>query len=294
MKQLVVGASGLLGGFIYRSLIHEGLDQIIGSYYGLAQPDMIPLAMEDQAAVDAVFAAVKPQIVYLVAAQPNVDWCEREPAAAYRINVGGTENVLRACARNKARVVFFSSDYVFRGDAPPYYEDDVPDPINVYGQHKVLCEQLVLSLCPGGLVVRTTGIYGSEARRKNFVYRVLDTIGRGEIVAVPHDQLGSPSYAPDIAQVVQQLLSMGASGIYHVVGPEMMDRYSFAMLIARVFGLPSQQIVALDTATLAQTAPRPLAPVLDGTKVRAACAFEFHTPAAGLKAMARLTGQLGA
>ncbi len=256
MSALVIGASGLVGGALLGELRRTGA-AAVGTYHRTPQPGLVALDITDAAALAQVFGAARPSVVYLAAAQTNVDWCESHAAESEQINVAGTAAVADACARVGARLVFFSSDYVFDGRSGPYSEDDQPAPINVYGHHKLAAERLVLA-DPTALVVRTTVVFGPERQRKNFAYRVQAVLGRREQLRVPIDQRGSPSYAPAVARLSVALVGANATGIYHVAGPVLISRYQFAVRLAAALGLPADLIAPITTAELGQPARRPL------------------------------------
>ena len=254
--QLVVGASGLVGGALLAAAGRQGI-HAVGTYHRHAQPGLLPLDVRDAAAVARVLGGVRPRVVYLAAAVGSADLCEIDAAAATAVNVDGVRNVAAAAGGSGALLVFFSSDNVFDGSAGPYAEDDLVAPICRYGELKVEAERIVLAA--GGLVLRTTVVYGWEEQGKNFVCRLLRTLAAGETLSAPVDQLGSPTYAPNLAEATLELAGRGQRGVLHVVGPDRVDRHGFACAAARAFGLDERLILPVETRSLVQAAPRPLA-----------------------------------
>jgi dTDP-4-dehydrorhamnose reductase len=185
-------------------------------------------------------------------------------------NVTGVRHLVAAAGSLGARIVYFSSDYVFTGDAGPYSETDPVGPLSVYGRHKVLAEG---SLPPGSLIVRTTVVYGLEPQAKNFVYRLRGLLAEGREIPVPADQVGNPTYAPNLARAATTLARSGATGIYHVAGRDRVSRYEFALEVARVFSLPGDPIRPVTTAELHQPAPRPLSAGMKLEKAQAELSF---------------------
>jgi dTDP-4-dehydrorhamnose reductase len=196
--------------------------------------------------------------VYLPAAQGSADHCEQHPEKAYMTNVIGVCNIAQAVNDIGAKLVYFSSDYIFDGKAGPYHEDYPANPICEYGRQKLIAEHYLALHARDYLIVRTTVVYGWERQRKNFVCRLLSTLEAGNILRVPVDQVGNPTYAPNLAQAVIELACSGAKGVYHIVGPERANRYEFACEAARVFGLDASLIKGVPTCELGQVAPRPL------------------------------------
>jgi dTDP-4-dehydrorhamnose reductase len=248
---LVVGASGLVGSALLRALGEDA----VGTYLSRPRPDLRRLDARDQDAVARVLDEVGPRMVLFPAAQPAVDWCEDHPAEAREQNVLPALATLVAASRAGAEFVFFSSDYVFDGKAGPYAEDARPAPIQVYGRHKLEVEQAVLSM--GGTVVRTTTVFGDEPPPgKNFVVRLVDRLRARERVAVPSDQISTPTWVDDLARATLAICAKG--GLWHAAGPDLYTRDELARLVARVFGLDPSLIDAVPTARLGQHARRPL------------------------------------
>ena len=257
MKVVVIGASGLVGSHLVNACHQRGWD-VVGTYHKFAQPGLIPLQLTDEVGVRSLLENSQPDVVFLPAFRSNVDYCEQHPVQTAQINVSGSLNVATAAREVGAGLVFYSSDYVFDGKAGPYREADAPNPICVYGQQKLEVEQKISLLLENYLTLRITVVYGYEDQGKNFVSRLIKTLKGGQVLKVPQDQFGSPSLVDDIAEASCRLVEVGAKGIFHVVGPDRMSRYHFAMEVAKVFGLPTQQILPVTTAQLRQEAQRPL------------------------------------
>lgn len=254
MKLLVVGASGFVGGFLMEAF---GADAV-GTYANRPRPGLLPLDLRDHSAVRRLIRELQPRWILLPAAQPHVDWCEDHEAESRAVNVAGVLALAEEARAVAARVLFFSTDYVFDGAAGPYHEEATPSPLNVYGRQKLAAEHGVLEAGRENIVVRVCGVYGCEEPPKNFVMTLLRRLRAGEAVRVPNDQWGTPTYVRDIARAVQRLVESGASGVWHVAGPDFLPRHEFAFRICRHFGLDSSLIAPTPTHALGQRAPRPL------------------------------------
>jgi dTDP-4-dehydrorhamnose reductase len=272
---LVVGASGLVGAALLEGA--RWLGEPVGTFHHYAVEGLVPLDISDVEAVDALTRELPPQVILQPGALTNVDYCETNPDEAWRINVEGTRHLAAAAARHGAKHVFFSSDYVFDGTAGPYAEDDPPNPTSVYGRTKLAAEQVVRETAPDHLIVRTTVVYGWEQQGKNFIMRLIRTLGQGERVSVPEDQVGSPTYNRNLAEAVLELLTLGRTGTYHVAGCQLADRYRFALAAARVFCLRPDLLLPVRTVDLNQAALRPLQGGLNVDKA----ARELKTPLLG-------------
>jgi len=278
MTALVIGAGGMIGCHLMQALAEVG-QEAQGTYWKHQIPQLAPLDICDSNAVQACVQQIVPNVIYLTAALSNVDYCETHPDESFHITVEGTRNV----AATGIRLVYFSSDYVFDGEAGPYYETDCAHPLNVYGRHKLLAEQ---SLPPNALIIRTTVVYGAERQGKNFVCRLRQVLAGGQELHVPIDQIGSPTYAPNLARAVVALEQKEKCGLYNVVGPQRASRYEFALEAARAFGLDPDLIKPVNTQEMKQTAPRPLNAGLTPDKAQRELPFELVDYYAGLKHLA--------
>lgn len=256
MTTLIIGASGCLGGILYEDF--KKLGPITGTYCGHPAGDLVHLDATDPMEVRRVITESRPNLVIHCGAFTHVDGCEEKPELSARINVEGTRNVVEAIRSTGVKYVFFSSDYVFDGKAGPYREEDEPNPIQVYGRHKLEAERLIKNRLTRYLIVRVHGVFGWERQGKNFVQRLVANLRDGKTATVPNDQFGSPTYAPNLSAALQELIARDRRGIYHLTGTTVLNRYEFSCLIANVFELDDKLIIPKTTAELDQKAPRPL------------------------------------
>ncbi len=226
MQRIVVtGAAGMLGSAVAAAL--QGKHAALP----LRRADV---DLAEGSATAACFAALAPASVVHCAAWTDVDGCEADPARARRDNVMATQNVVNAAARCGARLVFFSTDYVFDGRAAhPYGEDDPTAPLNVYGQSKRDGEVAVLRH-PGNLVVRTSWLFGPGGR--NYVRTMARLLRREQEVRVVQDQVGRPTYTHDLAAALVVLLATPATGIVHVANEGSCSWFELAKAIATRLG----------------------------------------------------------
>ncbi|HEU5117025.1 MAG TPA: sugar nucleotide-binding protein, partial [Isosphaeraceae bacterium] len=165
----------------------------------------------------------------------------------------------RAAKAVDARFVAFSTDYVFDGHDGPYDESAPTNPLSVYGRAKRDAEQaLAEALGDSLLTVRTTWVYGPERQGKNFAYQLARSLGEGRAVVCPTDQVSNPTYGPDVAKAVVEVVVRGVSGLIHVAGPEYVPRPEFARAVSRTLGLDTSRIEEKPTSELGQPAARPL------------------------------------
>lgn len=262
MKAFIIGGSGLVGSncltyFRQKGWIVEGSHCNFPTkntvYYNTSDPS-------NNQNFDVI--SFGPEVIIHCAALTNVDYCETHEEESYEHTFKSTQNVCELAKRCGARMVFISTDYVFDGSAGPYKEDDTPNPINVYGKHKLLAEQLVLSSITDSLAARITNVYGDEERGKNFVARIIHQCEEKKepfCLKLPYDQFATPINAHDIARALFCLISDKKVGIYHLASTDYMNRVELATRVLSY--LPNAQcckIESTDTATLKQNAKRPL------------------------------------
>jgi dTDP-4-dehydrorhamnose reductase len=284
MRALVIGASGQVGASLLTSLRARG-HKARGTYGHHATPGLEPLDLADHAAVARAVAAARPDWVFCPAGLSHVDYCEDHVDEAMAANRDGPAAAACAAEAAGAGFVFYSSDYVFDGVAGPFGEDDTPRPHSVYGRSKHEGEQAVMIACRRAMVIRTSVVYGPERQEKNSVYQLIRACREGRGFRLAVDQRVSPSYNPDVAAASVELCERGLGGVWHVAGPEVLDRYAFALLISKEFGLDASRLTAVTTAALGQKAVRPLDGGLKVAKAQAQLTTRLRAPAEGLHAM---------
>jgi len=267
VKALVIGASGQLGGALVRALERGGIEAV-GTYHTRPLPGAVALDVSDADAVERCLAASSPDVVFVTAlTRGGVDYCEDHPDEAHAVNARGGAHVAVAAARRGAKVVYYSTDYVFDGTAGPYAEDAAPRPISVYGRTKWEGEEAVRALAPRHLVVRTTAVFGWDRTSKNFAMQVWERLGGGQPLRVASDQWSTPTLAEYLAEASVRLVQLDAAGIVNVAGKDRMTRSELGQALARAMALDPALIVAAPTAELGQRASRPLGGGLTTTQL---------------------------
>jgi dTDP-4-dehydrorhamnose reductase len=287
MRALVIGASGQVGAALLTTLRARG-HEARGTYGHNAATGLDPLDLADHEAVARAVAAARPDWVFCPAGLSHVDYCEDHVDEALAANRDGPAAAAHAAESAGAGFVFYSSDYVFDGAAGPYGEDDIPRPRSVYARSKHEGEQAVMVACRRAVVIRTSVVYGPEPQEKNFAYQLIRAFREGRGFRLAADQRASPSYNPDVAAASVELCERALKGLWHVAGPEVLDRYAFALLISKEFGLDASRFTALPTAALGQKAARPLDGGLKVAKAQAQLKTLLRSPAEGLHAMREL------
>ncbi len=255
-RELVIGASGLIGSHLLADAQQHGA--AAGTYHTHPVAGLRALDLTDEDATAGLLDEVEPDVVYLPAANPNVEWVEANPQAARALNVEAPAMLARRLRDTGAKLVYYSSDYVFDGTAGPYREEDAPNPLSEYARQKAEVETMLAAMLENWLVLRVTVVYGWDAQAKNFAARAVKTLRAGGQVKAPVDQFNNPTYAPDLAAASRALAARDARGIFHLAGKDVCHRCDFAREIAAVFGLDEALVVPVTTTELAQRAARPL------------------------------------
>lgn len=222
------------------------------------------LDVTDPRAIEAALDYFRPQAVIHAAALTDVDRCESEPQVALEVNAEATARLARACARRGIPLVYISTDYVFDGArAVPYAPGDAPNPLSVYGQSKLLGEQAVRAAGGPHAIVRTAWLYSVLGR--NFPKAVLQAAAGGRSVRVVVDQVGSPTYARDLAGALLEMVRRGLdrSGLtLHAANEGACSRYELARHLLGLAGwdLPVEPIT---TGEMPRPARRPAYSALD-------------------------------
>lgn len=281
-KILIIGASGLIGGYLSRLFKGDNFDVVLADFEGDGTA-VKKLDIRDESAVKNILDEFAPEAVIVPAAIPNVELCETNPVDTRPTNVIGMKNIIRHLPP-EALLVYFSSDYIFDGVNGPYVEDDVPNPLSEYGREKLEVEKEIKKTVKDYLILRTAVVFGWEPKGKNFVMQVLRRAKAKEMVTAPFDQVSNATYAGDIAEAIRELIKQDKRGVFHVAGNGVLNRLDFAKMIATVFGLDKNYIKGISTVELKQKAKRPL---LGGLKINKleGCGIRMSSAEEGLKKM---------
>lgn len=257
--QLVIGASGLVGQELM-SRLGAGPRPVVGTYVSQERQNLRQLDITGGAQVQRFFKEVRPQTIYLCAALTQVDYCEDHPEQAYLQNVEGARWVAQEAARLGARLVFYSTEYVFDGKNGPYDEHAPTAPLSVYGKSKRDAEIAVREILPDVLILRTTVVYGWDplSKKKNFAMQVYERVQTGQEMTIPFDQIGNPTLADYLAECSIELADKQVSGIVNVVGKDLLPRTDFTRALVKSLGGDVGRVTPVTTASMKQKAARPL------------------------------------
>lgn len=256
-KILVTGAKGQLG---------RELQSVVGSGWCFTDVDELDICSKE--AVEAYVTSNHIDTIVNCAAYTNVDRAEDEPQEAERINSDAVALLAEVARRHNIRLIHISTDYVFGGTHynTPISEDAEPQPLGVYGTTKLMGERAVVGSGCRHVIIRTAWLYSPYG--KNFVSTILRLATERDTIRVVSDQIGSPTYAHDLALVIRDISEgrIAAEGLYHYTNEGVVSWYEFARAIVNIAGLECK-VEACTTAEYGAKAPRPAYSVLSKAKI---------------------------
>jgi dTDP-4-dehydrorhamnose reductase len=229
-KTVVFGCRGQLGIELVKVLTERG--------YQVAGFDRSQVDISDGAQVERTFAQEDPAIVINAAAYNQVDVAEKEPAPAMIANGLAVRNLAMCCRQYDARLVHFSTDYVFDGSAGrPYSEEDATHPLGAYAVSKLAGELYARAYLDDPLIIRTSGVFGPgglRTARGNFIELMLRLAADAKPIRVVDDHVASPTYAPLLAARAADLVDRRLTGVYHIGGGQPISWFDYACMIFRI------------------------------------------------------------
>jgi dTDP-4-dehydrorhamnose reductase len=255
---LIIGRTGTLGHAFTRVCEQRSIP-----YFALTRKELDISSMDD---IHRAILQFKPWAIINAAGFVRVDDAEINSEDCFTVNAVGPGLLAAACAQQHIRFMTFSTDLVFDGNKKaPYHENDPVNPLNIYGASKAEGEQRTLSGYPDALVIRTSAFFGPWDKY-NFVYNVLESLKRDELLELPSDVIVSPTYVPDLADTSLDLLIDGEKGIWHLTNDGMISWAEFGFAVAHRAGFTDQRIQSVPLGELGWKATRPLYSVLQSEK----------------------------
>jgi len=270
MNILVTGSNGQLG---------SEIKDLAASYssYKFTFTDVAELDITDQSAVDAILKKTQYDVLINCAAYTNVDKCESDQEAAAKLNTFACRVLSQQCAANKTALVHISTDYVYDGNNhTPYKETDFVNPNSIYGKTKLAGEKMIEEFASTAMIIRTSWLYSSFGH--NFIKTIMKYGKEREELKVVFDQIGTPTYARDLAMVILD----GVNEIHFMEGVHtflysnegVCSWYDFAKEIVSIKGIDCK-ITPIDTKDYPLPAPRPAYSVMNKAKIKAEFGMEI-------------------
>ena len=255
MKILITGSNGMLG--------HD-LIEVLKDENELILTTSKTLDITDKENTIEFILKNKPDVVINSAAYTDVDGCETNQDLAYAVNGEGVRNLALGCKQVDCPLVHVSTDYVFDGTArDPIAEDGEIGPISIYGKSKLKGEEAILEVLDKYFIVRTAWLYGING--KNFPKTMLELSKNHSEITVVYDEVGTPTYTPDLAYGISQLIETDLFGIYHLTNSGSCSWCEFAKYIFEI-AEKDVNVIPVTASEFSRPAPRPHYSVLKNKK----------------------------
>lgn len=259
---MVTGANGFTGQHLCISLADKGFE-----VYALGRgPQRIAvhnqltyhnIELTSVRSVLKVFDLVNPDVVIHTAAMSKPDECDRNRDECLQQNVEVTRYLLEASRHFPIHFIHLSTDFIF-GENGPHSEDDVPAPMNFYGESKLMAEKLVQESGVSNTIIRPVFIYGPvwEGQRPSFIQWVKNKLNAGETIQVVTDQQRTPTYVYDLCTGIEQILMFKKQWVYHLAGKDILSPYEMALTVAKLMELDPKHIIPVTSANFPEPVKR--------------------------------------
>jgi dTDP-4-dehydrorhamnose reductase len=292
-KIMVTGSNGLLGQKLIKALsTRKDVDTIAASKGENRMENKAGYVYEsidltDKVAVEKIIARHLPDVIIHTAAMTNVDACESDKEGCLALNVTAVQYLVDITERlvPGAHFIHLSTDFVFDGLHGPYKEEDSPNPLSYYAWSKLESEKVVQSSKLKWAIARTIIVYGivDSMSRSNVVLWAKEALAKGQKINVIDDQFRSPTLSEDLADGCIAIADKGATGLYHLSGPDTMSILELVYRVADFWKLDKSVITIMKSDTLNQAAKRPPKTGFIISKARRDLGYAPHTFEEGLK-----------
>lgn len=238
MKLLITGGTGLLGKSILK-FAPPKWNTTITYLKNKPQNNLksVMLNLSDLENIKRIIQKAKPELIIHTAAAKDIEWCEANKKEALQINALSTEIIAKESAKIGAKVVYISTDFVFDGNKGDYSEKDEPNPINFYGQTKLIGEEAVLKH-PKNIVIRTN-FYGIDPipEKPSFASFILNSLKSGKEITTATDQYCNQIFADQLSECILNVCEKEQRGIFNIACTDTASRHEFALFVCDVFDL---------------------------------------------------------
>jgi len=256
MRALITGANGMLGSALCPLLYSNGYE-ILPTDINIMDSEMEFLDVRELDKIKLFINKKKPDIVFHLAAETDVDKCELNKEHAFLVNAKGTENVAVCCKDSDIPLVYVSTGAVFDGEKiGGYTEQDIPNPISVYGLSKLEGENTVSSLLSKFYIIRAGWMIGGHNKDKKFVWKIIQLLNNSKEISVVVDKIGSPTFTKDFAKGMIDIVSTGKYGVYHCVNEGICTRFDIAKKIVEFLNKKDVIIKPVTSDAFLLPAPR--------------------------------------
>lgn len=265
-KILVTGSNGLLGQKITERVLKQKDVALIATALGPNRYSIkegyeyAEMNIADEQSLFEVIAKYQPDVIINTAAMTNVDTCELEKEKCWQLNVEAVASLIKVCKQFHIQLIHLSTDFIFDGAEGPYDEEAEPNPLSYYGESKLAAEELLKASNIHWTILRTIIVYGivNDMSRSNIVLWAKGALEKGNPIHVVDDQWRMPTLAEDLAEICLLAAKQGAQGVYNASGKDMMSIIELVKEVADFYHLDASLIQPISSASLNQTAKRPV------------------------------------
>ncbi|MBI2631763.1 SDR family oxidoreductase [Candidatus Pacearchaeota archaeon] len=265
MKILITGSAGFVGKNLFNYLKKEHEVYGISRRAGETTTHQCDITKRDD--LMQVLNLINPDLIVHSAALTFVDYCQEHKDETWTTNVDGTLNLVKWSFLNKKKIIYISTDYVYAGEKGNYSEESETKPVNIYGETKLAAEKII-SILPNFLILRPTVIFGYDPGGSNFFMQLLRLKEKKELKKIVDDQISNPIDVLVLCEYIKLSIEKNISGVFNATGPETVDRFVFANLIASIFNIDNNLLQKVKTSELGQKALRPMNNGSTSTKLR--------------------------
>lgn len=231
---------------------------------------------------------VNPDIIIHAASLGNVDYCERNPEEAYKVNIEGTQNIIKAAKGVNAKIIFISSNAVYDGVNPPYDETIIPNPVDVYGKTKLEGEKEIFKSGLDFCILRLITMYGwpNPGGRSNPVAWVIESLKKGQSLNIVNDIYNNHLWAGQAAETIWVMIEKKIkNNVFNIAGKDFLNRFDLALKTAEIFGLDSSLITPVSSDFFPGIAKRPKNTCFNTKKMEKKLGIKPLSVARGLQLM---------
>jgi len=262
MDTIITGSNGYLGQFLCDFLSENGfrisaLSRGENKNLRINSHNYFGVDLTIEKDVLRLVSSIQPDIIIHNAAMSKPDICAANKADCILQNVTATKYLLEAAAKNNSRFIYISSDFIF-GENGPHSEDSIPDPLNFYGETKLMAEELVKSSGLSYAIMRPVFIYGPcyEGMKPTFLHWVKNSLENNKAIKVVDDQKRTPTFVIDICRGVHGMMTKQVTGSFHLAGNDIISPYQMAVKVAEILGLNSSLIEPVNSDTFPEPVKR--------------------------------------
>ncbi|BDQ31816.1 dTDP-4-dehydrorhamnose reductase [Nitrosopumilus zosterae] len=265
----MTGSTGLVGRQVVRDLVRKNYE--VYACYNRIKPEFgipVNLDLSKTDKIISVLHSINPNIIIHLAAITDLEKCEIQREQAVLINTDSTRILARESTKLGAFFIYVSTDYVFDGTEGYRKEDDITNPLNIYGKSKLDGEIAIRDSTSKYAIIRTSTPFGLHSTKKSFPLWIKENLEGGKETSVLIDQFTSPTYVPNLSKMIIEVTLKQIIGIIHLAGATRISRYEFAIMIAEKLDLDKSLLKPIKIQDMNWKATRPKDSSLDISKAK--------------------------